>query len=34
LRTGTIYFERDSEKMFFWYMLKSIFSGIRDTVMK
>ena len=34
LRTGTIYFERDPEKMYFSYMLKSIFSGIRETVMK
>jgi len=34
LRTGTVHFERDQEKMFFWYMLKSIFSGIKETVMK
>lgn len=34
LRTGTIHFERDQEKMFFWYMLKSIFSGIKETVIK
>ncbi len=34
LRTGTIYFERDPEKMYFSYMLKSIFSGIKETVMK
>ena len=34
LRKGTIHFERDPEKMFFWYMLKSIFSGIKETVMK
>jgi hypothetical protein len=34
LRDGTIQFERDPEKMYFWYMFKSIFSGIRETVMK
>lgn len=34
LRTGAIQFERDPEKMFFSYMLKSIFSGIKETVMK
>lgn len=34
LRTGNIYFERDPEKMYFSYMLKSIFSGIKETVMK
>ena len=34
LRYATIHFERDPEKMYFSYMLKSIFSGIKETVMK
>ncbi len=34
LRAGIIYFERDPEKMYFSYMLKSIFSGIKETVLK
>jgi hypothetical protein len=34
LRTGNIHFERDPEKMYFSYMLKSIFSGIKESVMK